>query len=632
MKFFRRLFKPRRRHHALKDPRREAYLVRNRAIVAGIFSVTLILILTGRLLYLQVLHHEHFTTLSEENRVTTQAIAPTRGLIYDRKGRRLADNVPRFSLELVPERVEDIDATLKAIQRLIRVTSYDLYRFNVELKRSRRFKPIPLRFRLTDEEVAAIAVNRHRLPGVEITSRLTRQYPYGKLTAHSVGYVGRINEKELKQLDPTNYSATNIIGKIGVEKSHEAILHGVVGYQEVETNVRGRILRVLERDLPVPGEDLQLTIDLDLQRVASEALGEERGAVVAIEPATGAVLAMVSTPSFDSNLFVDGIDPKNFNRLNFSNDRPLFNRALRGQYPPGSTTKPFMGLAGLENRVISGATDIMCIGYYTLPGEEHRYRDWKKYGHGHVNLKTAISQSCDVYFYDLARKLGIDRISAFLGQFGFGRRTGVDIGGEKAGLNPTREWKRRARNLPWFPGETLITGIGQGFMMATPIQLASATAALANHGQRMRPYLVQATGNMVNGELKPLPPLKQEKITLREDNHRAVVLAMQEVVHGARGTARRISRGIQYKLAGKTGTAQVFGVKQDAEYKAEELEKRLHDHALFISFAPVEDPKIAVAVIVENGGSGSGVAAPIARKVSDAYLLPLLKLEEKVQP
>ena len=611
-----------RRVMLLKNPTRERYLFQTRAIIALIFTLLLMTILISRMLYLQLLQHDHYTTLSTNNRVSLQPIAPTRGLIYDRNGVVLAQNLPTYSLELVQERVEEMDRTLGELGKLIQVSHEDITRFRRELKRRRRFEAVPLRFRLDDKEVALIAVNRHRLPGVEINSNLTRHYPLGELTAHTIGYVGRINEKELRTLDPSNYAATTYVGKIGVEKSYEALLHGEVGYQQVETNARGRILRVLERTPPRPGQNLYLNIDAALQQVAQQAFGQERGALVAIEPQSGAVLSMVSVPSYDPNLFVNGIPIKTYSALRDNRDQPLFNRALRGQYPPGSTTKPFIGLAGLELNEITTLDSVDCKGWYSLQNDDHRYRDWKKTGHGTIGLTRAIVESCDVFFYDLSLKLGIDRIFNFMAQFGFGEKSGIDIVGEASGLLPSRQWKRRVHKEPWFPGETLITGIGQGFNLATPLQLANATATLALRGKHMRPLVVREIEDPTTQQRNPLPHTQLDQVPIvDEGNWWRIERAMTKVVHDPHGTARSINKKLRYKMAGKTGTAQVFSIAQDAEYDAEEIAKRLRDHALFIAFAPVKEPQIAVALIVENGGSGGAVAAPIARQVIDRHLL-----------
>jgi penicillin-binding protein 2 len=618
----------RRRVTLLKNPTRERQLFQVRAIVALLISLLLMLTLISRLFYLQLRQHDHYTTLSTNNRVSVQPLAPTRGLIYDRNGVVLAQNLPTYSLELVQERVEDMEWTLNEIGKLIQVDEDDLERFHSELQRRRRFEAVPLRFHLDDKEVALIAVNSHRLPGVEINSNLTRDYPQGALTAHSVGYVGRINENELKNLDPTNYAATTYVGKIGVEKSYEVLLHGEVGHQQVETNARGRVQRVLERTPPKPGQNLYLNIDTALQRVAHQAFAKERGALVAIEPESGAILSLVSVPSYDPNIFINGVPLKTYHDLSTDHDQPLFNRALRGQYPPGSTIKPFIGLAGLELNQITTLDSVACKGWYTLKNDDHHYRDWKKTGHGEIGLTRAIVESCDVFFYDLSLKLGIDRISSYLAHFGFGTRTGIDIGGEAGGLLPSREWKRRVRKEPWFPGETLITSIGQGFNLATPLQLSSATAALSIRGKHMRPLVVREIEDPSSRQRSLLPPTLIDQVPINDEgNWWRIERAMYKVVHDPNGTARRISHNIAYEMAGKTGTSQVFTIAQDAEYDADEIAKRLRDHALFIAFAPADKPKIAVALIVENGGSGGAIASPIAREVIDRYLLgdPVIK-------
>ncbi|HHM05293.1 MAG TPA: penicillin-binding protein 2 [Gammaproteobacteria bacterium] len=605
----------------LKDHLRETHLFTNRALVAMVCVVVLLGVVIARMVYLQILGHEHFSTLSEKNRVDIVPVPPTRGLIYDRNGVLLAQNIPSFSLEIVPEQVSDLDQTLRGLGKLVAISAEDLDSFHRQLQRKHPFEAIPLRFRLSEEEVARFAVNRHRFPGVDIQARLTRDYPLGKLAVHVVGYMGRISEDELKRLDTSNYRGTSHIGKTGVERFYEGILHGAVGHQQVETNASGRVVRVLSRTPSRPGYDIYLTLDADLQAVAQAALGTRRGAVVAIEPQSGQILTLVSQPGFDPNAFVRGISRDDYAALRNSHDQPLFNRALRGLYPPGSTLKPFIGLAGLEYREITAQSRTFCPGWYSLEGDDHKYRDWKRGGHGTMTLRTALMQSCDVYFYDLALALGIDRIHAYLSHFGFGRPSGVDLPGEAAGLLPSRQWKRRKRRQAWFPGETLITGIGQGFTLTTPLQLAAATATLANGGTLMRPQILRATRTGNEAQLNIQAPVQIARVPQSAPEHWGTVVdAMEAVVHNARGTAHAMSRAIGYKMAGKTGTAQVFGIAQDEEYDAGEIEERLRDHALFIAFAPVEHPKIAVAVIVENGGSGGAVAGPVARAVIDHYL------------
>ena len=605
----------------IKDFSRESYLASGRAVTAAIIVGLLTLALVGRLAHLQVLKHQHFTTLSENNRVKIVPIAPTRGLIFDRNGEVLAQNLPAYGLEVVPELVEDVDALIGELREIIDITDADEEEFLAVLARKPRFEKIPLRLRLDDHEVARFAVNRHRFPGVDIAARLTRNYPHGELGVHLVGYVGRIDKRELDSIDQADYRGTSHIGKTGIEASHEDWLHGKVGYQRVETNAQGRILRVLERHDPVPGSNLFLTMDVKLQRTAEAALGDERGAIVALEPLTGAVLALASTPGFDPNLFVHGIDVDTYRSLQRSPERPLFNRAINGQYPPGSTIKPFLGLAGLEHGIGHAQGKSWCPGWFRLPGRERKYRDWKKHGHGRIGLRDAIVQSCDVYFYELALALGIDRMHEYLSSFGFGARTGIRLGGESPGLMPSRTWKRNARGQSWYPGETVITGIGQGYMLTTPLQLASAAAAIATRGTRMRPRIVDRAVDPGSGETEAVEPETKATIpSLDAANWKRIVEAMAGVVHGPRGTARRINAGIGYRMAGKTGTAQVVGIGQKEEYDADKLDKRFHDHGLFVAFAPIEEPRIAVAVIVENGGTGSGAAAPLARSVIDTWL------------
>jgi penicillin-binding protein 2 len=608
----------------IKDHFRETHLFQVRAITAAIIGTVLFGIIIARLFYLQIISHDHYTTLSEDNRVNILPIPPIRGLIYDRNGVLLAQNLPSFSLELVPEHIDNLQETLEHLQQLIDISPDELKRFHELRKKKRRFEGIPLRFRLNEVERARIAVNQDRLPGVEVNAELTRHYPQGEVASHIIGYVGRINEQELETLDASRYSATRHIGKVGVERSYEDQLHGEVGFQRVETNAQGRIVNAdpEERTLPVPGQHLYLTIDTKVQKVAEQAFADNNGALVAIDPRNGEVIAFVSMPTYDPNLFVNGIDRKTYSELRDSPERPLFNRALQGQYPPGSTIKPLIGLAGLEENLIRPGEALKCPGYYMLKNDERRYRDWKKEGHGQTNLTKAIVESCDVYFYDLSLVLTIDRMEKYLGLFGVGSQTGIDLRGEASGLLPSREWKRRAHRLPWFPGETLITGIGQGFTLTTPLQLAEITATLASNGQRITPRVLHYIRDPLYSELELRDPPQAEKIPIKNpQNWQVIIDAMTEVVHGLRGTARGISHNMPYKMAGKTGTAQVFGIAQDEEYDEEKIAKKLRDHALFIAFAPVDEPRIAVAVIVENGGSGSSAAAPIARQVIDAYLL-----------
>lgn len=607
------------RRFTIKDAYLENRLFLSRVVIAFGGILFLMAGLTARLIYLQVAGHEHYSTLSKNNRVKISPLPPTRGLIFDRNGEILAENITTYSLEIIPEQVEDLNATLDSLKRLLDIDEEDIEHFQNLRKRSKRFTSIPLQLRLTEEELALFSVRRLHFPGVEIHARLVRRYPYQDLMSHVVGYVGRINEHELKTIDSTAYLGTNHIGKIGIEKSYESILYGKAGYEEIETNAQGRLINTLGSVPPTPGADLHLSLDVQLQKTAFEGLGEYNGAVVALEPDSGDVLVFVSKPGYDPNPFVYGIGRKEYAELQNSPDRPLFNRALHGQYPPGSTVKPFIGLAGLESGVTSEQRRTFCPGYYQLTNSSHKYRDWKRWGHGFVDLKSAIVQSCDVYFYDLAHNLGINRLSSFLANFGFGRNTGIDLEGEKTGLLPSPEWKKIARKNPWYPGETLITGIGQGFFQVTPLQLATATGMLANHGLSLNPHLVNQIAYHDHTLVSMQPPSR--RLTLDPSNVETVISAMIKVVHGSHGTARGVGKEIHgYQIAGKTGTAQVFTVKQEASYKEQDVERKLRDHALFIAFAPADDPRIAVAVIVENGGHGGSAAAPIAGRVIEQYL------------
>jgi len=606
----------------LKDDFLESRLIRRRLVVSAGIVLVLIGIVVARLYVLQIVDYEHFSTLSDSNRIRIRALPPTRGLIYDRNGVVMANNLPAYRLEIVREQVEDMDETLSQLKHYIDYTDQDLERFQLLSRRRRPFESIPLRLNLNDEEVARLAVNLHKFSGVEINARLTRNYPKGSHAVHALGYVGRIDVDDLSRVDEISYAGTSHIGKLGLEKYYETELHGTVGVQQVEVNAKGRTLRVLNETPPIPGKNLHLTIDSKLQKVAEQSFGEESGALVAINPNNGEILALVSMPIFDPNLFVNGVSYENYNKLRDSPSRPLFNRALSGQYPPGSTAKPFFALAALEANVIDKDNTVTCKGFYRLPNEERKFRDWKKGGHGEMNMKNAITQSCDVYFYDLSYRLGIDKMSALLEQFGFGQKTNIDSTGERAGILPSREWKRKTEGIMWFPGETLNTGIGQGAFLVTPLQLANAIAALSLKGKRYRPRLVRSIkDNNTEELLETRVEIAGQYQLGKESNWKHIQDSMINVVHGLRGTAARINRGLKYKMAGKTGTSQVFGIAQDEEYDAETIAKNLRDHGLFISYAPAGKPRIAVAVIVENGGHGSSSAAPIARKVMDAYLM-----------
>lgn len=606
---------------ALKDARIEKEIFARRAILASFFVFVLVFILASRMVYLQVSQYDVHASKSENNRVQLKPVAPIRGLIFDRNGVLLAENQPSHSLTVVPERVSDMEYTLALIDELVGLTDEEVERFEKRVDQWRRpYEPITLKYRLDEEAIAKLMVNSSFLKGVQVEAELVRHYPQGEHFAHVLGYVGQINEREKKRLDNSRYKATRRIGKIGIERYYEDLLHGEVGYQKVETNAQGRILNVLERESPKPGRNLMLHLDSELQTKAMEAFNGRRGSLVAIDPKTGGVLAMVSSPSFDPNWFVNGISHKRYNDLRDSLDTPLFDRATRGQYPPGSTMKPFIGLGFLEAGVTSWSETIEDPGWYMLENDERVYRDWKRQGHGDaIGLRHAIIQSCDTYFYEMSFRTGIDFLHPFLSKFGFGQNTGLDIGNALPALLPDRQWKKIHRGRSWYAGDTLNLGLGQGYMLATPLQLATAMSVYAARGEWHRAKLVQyIDGEELIEESKPENVvIKNPKDWDRMDS------AMEGVITHFMGTAKGLKRNLTYRMAGKTGTAQVVGIKQNEEYDSEALEERQRDHALFVSFAPVEDPKIAIAVVVENGESAGGTAAPIAKLITDHYLQSL---------
>ena len=619
------------RRITLKNLRLETLIFRERAILSSILVAGTFILLLVRLYDLQITNYSHYQTLSDDNRVRVFPIAPTRGLILDRNGEILADNTPNYQLVITPSQVKNLPELIERLSEYIEIQEHELERFHKTVKRQQSFQQTPLKLKLTEAEVAKFAVNQHRFPGVEITAHSTRYYPQKNTFAHALGYVGRINERELTKLDKQDYQGTSHIGKLGIEKHYEEQLHGTVGYKHVEINAQGRSLRVLKTQPSFPGIDIQLSLLARLQEVAQDALGDENGAIVALDPNNGDVLAFVSRPNYDPNAFVNGIGQVAYSALRDDKNRPLFNRALIGQYPPGSTIKPIVALAGLQYNLTWPEKTMYAGPYFQLPGRERRYRDWKKGGHGIVNMYSAISQSCDVYFYELGDDLGIDRMHEFLKQFGLGQRTQLDTVGEVKGLMPSREWKRSARGEPWYPGETIITSIGQGYMLTTPLQLAVMTGFIANHGKMYQPRFVRAMRTSGSLKFEEKQPIEMNSVSVKHENYwRAIERAMVEVVHAPNGTARRIGTGIAYKMAGKTGTAQVFSIGQDEEYDEETTPKHLRDHALFVAYAPVEDPQIAIAVVVENGGSGSSAAAPVARTIIDAYLLDEQPLVNKI--
>lgn len=608
----------------LKNYQYEQHNFKLRLTVLGFIVLLAFSALIARFYFLQIKQHDYYQTLAENNRISVVPITPNRGLISDRKGVVLAHNFFVYTLEITPSKVEDLDSTIAEIAQLVEVSPVDLKRFKKLKTESRTFESIPIRTHLNEIEAAKFAVNRFRFPGVELKSRLFRRYPMGKLGAHMIGYIGRINDKDFAKLTEdnqiSNYKGTDHIGKSGIEQSYESVLHGTTGFQQVEIDADGKAVRVLSSQSPTSGSNITLSADSKLQEIAETAFGDYRGALVAIKPNTGEVLAFVSMPTFDSNLFVDGIDLENWKLLNESLDKPLINRPLRGVYPPGSTFKPFAALAGLENDKRKPPYSINDNGYFTLPNSSHRYRDWKPGGHGSVDMRRAITISCDTFFYGLAMELGIDRLSSFVRHFGFGQKSGIDIAGEVSGLMPTPEWKKRRYKQPWYMGETVIVGIGQGYTLVTPMQLAQATAILANKGVAMRPHLVSTITDTQTGKMTATEPVTNDSIMLKDSNLDIVRLGMIDVTLPG-GTAASVGANAGYNIAAKTGTAQVIGIKQNEKYNANLIDERHRDHALFIAYAPAENPTIALAVIVENGGHGGSTAGPIARKVMDYYLL-----------
>ncbi|WP_407275195.1 penicillin-binding protein 2 [Halothiobacillus sp. DCM-1] len=582
-------------------------IFRRRVLLAALITLIVFLVLMWRAAFLQVDRHHHFAELAEKNRTRMLVIPPERGRIFDDGGRVVADNIATFSAQIVPEDVTNLHEELSILQTVLQLDDDTVKDLRERIRFGRSFAPQLVKSDLTPLEMAKLAQLKPWLSGVSIESTLKRVYPYRQLLAHVVGYVGRINAADLKRINPDEYEGTQYIGKSGIERQYEAELHGEPGYKEVEVDAVGRVVKVLKVVPPTPGEDIHLTLDVPLQGIAAAALGGYSGAVVAEDPNTGAIKAMVSRPSFDPNLFVDGISHKDYQALLQDPERPLFDRAMTATYPPGSTIKPVMALAGLQYGFLDPNKKFFAGPYFQIPGDSHHYRDWLRWGHGWVNLDDAITQSCDVYFYDLAFRMGIDKMHRFLTEFGLGQPTGIDLPGESSGLVPSPAWKRKTKNQPWYPGETVIAGIGQGYMLATVLQLAQTTSIIATSGKHMRPWLVAS-------HEKAEAPIELKSPQFWGD----VQKGMYDVVNGARGTARKIAA--PYLIAGKTGTAQVFTVAQNARYIAKDLAKKLHDHAVFIGYAPFKDPKIAVAVLAEHGGSGSGTAAPVARRVMDYYL------------
>lgn len=605
-----------------KDYEREIRLFRNRLVV----MIAFIFFLMGLLIYryhdLQIVHHELYATQAERNRIHVQPIAPTRGLIFDRNNLLLADNKPSYTLTVVGSEATGLNETIERLKLIIPISAADLSKFYRLKKQQRHYlDPVPLRYKLTEDEIARLAVNQHLLEGVEVDAELVRNYPFNDLFAHVIGYTSRINEREMQAFTPEQvkaYSGTHAIGKIGIERSYEDQLLGVVGSQNVETNARGRVMRVLDRTNPVQGSDLVLHLDAALQETAAAVMAGRRGALVAIDVTTGGVVASLSNPGFDPNLFVTGISFDDYRNLNEDIDTPLINRFLQGQYPPGSIVKPLIGLAGLHAGTTDHKRTIYDPGFFTLPGSSRIYRDWilavTGGGHGQIGMRRAIAESCDTYFWDLGMRTGVDVLHDVGNLFGMGELTGIDVPNERKGIWPSREWKRAARGQPWYPGDTVNMSIGQGYVLVTPIQMAVMTATIANRGTRYRPQFIRSIGGVEQ------EPILESKVELKPEYWDVVFEGMHDVMQGARGTARRASVLANYQMAGKSGTAQVVGIAQNAKYNSKLLKERHRDHALFVAFAPMENPKIAVAIMMENAEGGSSQAAPVARRVMDAYL------------
>ena len=608
----------------IRSTARELARFRLRVVVALLFVCVCLGLLAARFHYLQVVRHDYYLTRAEDNRIALLPKVPHRGTIVDRNGVVLARNYATYTLEITPSQVKDIQGTLDELATLVAIEPRERRRFMKLLEESRSFESVPVRSRLSDEEVARVVSQRYRLPGVDVKARLLRDYPQGTVGAHVVGYIGRINQRDVERIEEAgetaNYRGTQHIGKAGLEQFYESELHGTTGIEQVEVNAGGRAVRALSSMPPTPGNDLELTLDIELQRVAEKAFGERRGALVAIEPATGGVLALVSTPSFDPNLFVDGISTQDWKALNESPDHPLLNRAIYSAYPPGSTFKPFMALAGLETGKRTPGQAIADFGYFTLGN--HRFMDDKIGGHGMVDLHKSIVVSCNTYYYQLAHELGIDNIARFMAPFGFGSRTGIDLPGEASGVLPSPEWKRqrfrRTEQQQWFAGETISVGIGQGYNAFTPLQLANALAALVNDGKLYRPHIVRYVVDSRTGQRRAVEPEPLREIPLKAGNIKAVRDGMVGV--NVSGTGKRAFQGAEYTSGGKTGTAQVFSLRGQ-RYVEGRVRERLRDHSWFVAYAPAEAPRIALAVLVENGGFGAQSAAPIARQVMDYYLL-----------
>ncbi|MFZ1852961.1 MAG: penicillin-binding protein 2 [Nitrosomonas sp.] len=608
----------------LRDHPIELQKFRIRLAISVVFVLTLFSLLYVRFYYLQISQQNHYSTLAEANRISILPLVPNRGLIFDRNGKVLAQNYSAYALEITPNKVPNIQETLDQLSAFIEITPADRQRFMKLMNESQRFKSLPLRNRLNEIEIATFATNRYRFPGVEIKARVFRQYPEKESVSHVIGYISRINDKDLEHLEFKNelhnYRGSQHIGKIGIEESYEKQLHGITGFEEVETDAAGRSIRVLSRTLPKSGDNLILSLDFGLQEAVEKAFGERRGALVALDPNNGEILAFVSKPGYDNNLFIGGIDHENWNLLNNSIDRPLNNRALRGVYPPGSTFKPFMALAALELGKRTPEYSMADPGFFSLPGVKHRFRDWKRGGHGRVNLHKSLVVSCDTYYYSLGHDLGIDNMYNFISQFGLGKKTGIDVENEVSGLLPSSAWKMAQYKQKWYAGDTISAAIGQGYNLATPLQLAFATMIIANGGKAYAPRFVKQIQDSKSGEITDVPKNLLYTVNLKPKNLEVVKNALIDVTKPG-GTAAKAAANASYTFAGKTGTSQVVKIKQGERYNEKLINERHRDHAMFIAYAPAESPKIALAVLVENTGTGGSTAAPVARQVFDYYLL-----------
>ncbi|MGL5552009.1 MAG: peptidoglycan DD-transpeptidase MrdA, partial [Plesiomonas shigelloides] len=607
-----------------RDHSSESALFFRRAIVAFIGILLLSGVLVANLYHLQVQNYEDYQTRSNDNRIKLLPIPPSRGLIYDRNGILLAENRTVFQLEMVPEKVDSVDKTLAALRPIVGLTDEDIANFRKERKRSRRFSSIPIKTPLNEEQVARFAINQYLFPGVEVKGYLKRYYPYGEALTHVIGYVAKINDKDVERLDKegrlANYAGTHDIGKLGIEKYYENILHGQVGSEEVEVNNRGKVIRKLREQPATAGQNITLSLDLELQQYIERILGKRRGAVVVMDPRDGSILAMVSSPSYDPNLFVNGIPSKTYSALLNDPDRPLINRTTQGTYPPASTVKPLITVAALESGAITTKTTLFDPGWWKLPGSEKRYRDWKKWGHGQLNITKAIEESADTFFYQVAYDMGIDRLSEWMKKFGFGQYTGVDISEERSGVMPSREWKMARYRKPWYQGDTIPVGIGQGYWTATPLQLAKAMTILINDGEVKPPHLLKSIQG--NGITMNYPEENLPSIGVKDSGYWEIAKdGMYGVNNRPNGTARRSFAGTPYKSAGKSGTAQVFSLAPNQTYDAKKLANYLHDHAWFTGFAPYDNPQVVVSILLENAGGGSTNGAPIARKIFDHILL-----------